>query len=143
RVSRLIDDYNADHKDKLPNPVYIMEYKFDGLTINLTYRNGELVQGATRGNGTIGEGILEQLRTVKSIPLRIDYKGTMEVQGEGVMPLSALEEYNKTVAEPLKNARNAAAGALRNLDPKATAKRNLTAYFYNIGYIEGKKFNNH
>src|SRR5699024_402210 len=72
-----------------------------------------------------------------------DYKGTMEVQGEGVMPLSALEEYNKTVAEPLKNARNAAAGALRNLDPKATAKRNLTAYFYNIGYIEGKKFNNH
>src|SRR5699024_1302685 len=143
RVSRLIDDYNAEHEDKLPNPVYIMEYKNEELTINLTYRNGELVQGATRGNGTIGEGILEQLRTVKSIPLRIDYKGTMEVQGEGVMPLSALEEYNKTVAEPLKNARNAAAGALRNLDPKATAKRNLTAYFYNIGYIEGKKFNNH
>lgn len=143
RVKRLIQDYNSSNIDKLPDPVYILEYKFDGLTLNLTYRDGELVQGATRGNGTVGEGILEQLKTIKSIPMVIPFKGVMEVQGEGLMPLSALEEYNKTATEPLKNARNAAAGALRNLDTKVTAERNLAGYFYNIGYIEGKEFSNH
>lgn len=143
RVKRAINDYNLNNDDKLPQPKYIVEYKFDGLTINLTYRDGLLVQGATRGNGIVGEAILPQLKTIKSIPLMIDFKGTMEVQGEGLMPLSALEEYNKRAVEPLKNARNAAAGALRNLDPKVTEERNLTAYFYNIGYIEGKTFDNH
>jgi len=143
RVRRAINEYNLSNEDKLPEPIYIMEYKFDGLTINLTYKDGFLVQGATRGNGTVGEGILGQLKTIKSIPLKIDFKGTMEVQGEGLMPLSVLEEYNKTALEPLKNARNAAAGALRNLDPKITAERKLTAYFYNVGYIEGKGFEKH
>lgn len=143
RVRKIINEYNLSNEDKLPNPKYIVEYKFDGLTINLTYKDGFLVQGATRGNGTIGEAILPQLKTIKSIPMKIDFKGTMEVQGEGLMPLSALEEYNKTASEPLKNARNAAAGALRNLDSKVTAERNLTAYFYNVGYIEGKTFDNH
>ena len=143
RVRKSIIDYNRDNAEKLPDPVYILEYKFDGLTVNLTYRNGELVQGATRGNGSVGEGILEQLKTIKSIPMRIDADYTMEVQGEGLMPLSSLEQYNKTAAEPLKNARNAAAGALRNLDPKVTEKRKLAAFFYNIGYIEGKGFESH
>lgn len=143
RVRRLIDEYNMDNKDKLPSPIYITEYKFDGLTINLTYRNGELVQGATRGNGMVGEAILPQIKTIRSIPLKIPFKGIMEVQGEGVMPLSALKEYNRIHEEPLKNARNAAAGALRNLNPKETKKRNLTAYFYNTGHIEGKDFKTH
>ncbi|MBU5436427.1 NAD-dependent DNA ligase LigA [Tissierella sp. MSJ-40] len=143
RVRKIIGEYNNENEDKLPQPTYIVEYKFDGLTINLTYKDGELVQGATRGNGTIGEAILSQIKTIKSIPLKIDFKGTMEVQGEGLMPLSVLEEYNRTALEPLKNARNAAAGALRNLDPKVTAERKLSAFFYNIGYIEGKTFNNH
>lgn len=143
RVRRLINEYNSNHGEKLPEPTYILEYKFDGLTINLTYRDGHLVQGATRGNGLEGEAILEQLKTIKSIPMTIPFKGTMEVQGEGVMPLSALEEYNKTAAEPLKNARNAAAGALRNLDTKITAERRLKAYFYNVGYIEGRTFSSH
>lgn len=143
RVRKAIADYNQQFEDKLPQPVYIMEYKFDGLTINLTYSDGELIQGATRGNGTIGEAILEQLKTIKSIPLKIDFTGTVEIQGEGLMPLSVLEEYNKTAVEPLKNPRNAAAGALRNLDPKVTAQRKLIAYFYNVGYIEGKTFNKH
>ena len=143
RVRRLINEYNYNHGEKLPEPTYILEYKFDGLTINLTYRDGHLVQGATRGNGLEGEAILEQLKTIKSIPMTIPFKGTMEVQGEGVMPLSALEEYNKTAAEPLKNARNAAAGALRNLDTKITAERRLKAYFYNVGYIEGRPFSSH
>lgn len=143
RVRRLIEDYNLNHQDRLPDPIYVLEYKFDGLTINLTYRDGELVQGATRGNGIIGEAILEQLRTIKSIPLKIGHKGTIEVQGEGLMPLSVLMEYNKRAEEPLKNARNAAAGALRNLDTRVTAERNLAAYFYNIGYSEDKTFNSH
>ncbi|WDV48196.1 NAD-dependent DNA ligase LigA [Clostridiaceae bacterium M8S5] len=143
RAKKLINQYNTSNEDKLPSPIYIMEYKFDGLRLILTYQNGLLIQGATRGNGTTGESILPQIKTIKSVPLDIDFKGTIEVQGEGMMPLSALEEYNKIADEPLKNARNGAAGALRNLDPSVTAKRNLIAYFYNIGYIEGKEFKTH
>lgn len=143
RVRKSIADYNSENQEQLPEPLFIMEYKFDGLTINLTYRDGQLVQVATRGNGTIGEGILEQVRTIKSVPLQIDYKGVIEIQGEGLMPFSALKKYNLTAEDPLKNPRNAAAGALRNLDPKVTSERNLTAFFYNIGYIEDKAFNTH
>ncbi|MGF7057343.1 NAD-dependent DNA ligase LigA [Brassicibacter mesophilus] len=143
RVKKLIEQYNLDQQDVLPSPEYIVEYKFDGLTINLTYNKGKLVQGTTRGNGVIGEAILPQLKTIKSIPLSIEYDGILEIQGEGLMPLSSLEEYNKRADEPLKNARNAAAGALRNLDPKITADRKLIAYFYNIGYSEGKQFETH
>lgn len=143
RVRKSIADHNLVSGDNLPDPEYILEYKFDGLTLNLTYKDGILVQGATRGNGTTGEGILEQLKTIKSIPMKIDFLNTIEIQGEGLMPLSALEEYNKTAIEPLKNARNAAAGALRNLDPKVTEKRKLIAFFYNVGYIEGKSFTTH
>lgn len=115
---------------------YYVEYKFDGLTLNLTYRDGMLVQAATRGNGITGEAILPQARTIRSVPLTIPYKGLLEVQGECIMRLSALERYNATAAEPLKNARNAAAGALRNLDPAVTASRKLDAFFYQIGTIE-------
>lgn len=143
RVKKAIEDYNRYSAEKLPNPEYILEYKFDGLTINLTYNNGELVQGATRGNGAVGEGILEQIKTIKSIPLKIKFPYTVEIQGEGLMPLSALEKYNLNAVEPLKNARNAAAGALRNLDTSETKKRNLIGYFYNVGYIEGKRFESH
>lgn len=143
RVRRAIEEYNSQNEDKLPPPTYIVEYKFDGLTVNLTYRDGVLVQGATRGNGIVGEAILPQLKTIKTIPLTIDFKGVMEVQGEGLMPLSALKKYNETAIEPLKNARNAAAGTLRNLDTRVTASRNLIAYFYNVGYIEGREFKTH
>ncbi len=122
---------------------YVVEYKFDGLTINLTYEEGQLVQAATRGNGTVGEGILQQVKTIKTVPLSIPSLNRMELQGEGLMRLSVLDKYNDTAEEPLKNARNAAAGALRNLDPKVTAKRNLDAFFYNIGYIEGRSFETH
>lgn len=119
---------------------YVVELKFDGLTINLTYKEGKLYTAATRGNGKVGEKILEQIKTIYSIPIFIDYKGTVEIQGEGLMPLRELEKYNNTNVEKLKNARNAAAGALRNLDPKITAKRHLTANFYNVGYIENVEF---
>ena len=115
-----------------------LEYKFDGLTVNLTYENGVLTEGATRGNGIVGEAILPQLRTIRTVPLTIPFRGRMEVQGECIMRLSVLEAYNKTAAEPLKNARNAAAGALRNLDPAVTAARKLDVFCYNVGYIEGR-----
>ncbi len=119
---------------------YYVEYKFDGLTLNLTYRDGQLVQAATRGNGITGEGILPQAKTIHSVPRQIPYQGLLEVQGECIMRLSTLEKYNRTAKEPLKNARNAAAGALRNLDPAVTASRHLDAFFYQIGTIENPPF---
>ena len=132
RCNRLRDDYNRNHDDKLAELEYIMEYKFDGLTVNLTYNNGNLVNAATRGNGIIGEEISPQVRTIRSIPNRIKEKSLLEIQGEALMPLSELTRYNEENELQLKNARNAAAGALRNLNTKETAKRNLTAYFYSI-----------
>ena len=120
-------------------PLFGLEYKFDGLTVNLTYQDGVLVQGATRGNGITGEAILPQIRTIRSVPLTIPFKGRMEVQGECIMRLSVLDAYNRTATEPLKNARNAAAGALRNLDPAVTAARKLDVFCYNVGYIEGRE----
>ncbi|WP_336787335.1 NAD-dependent DNA ligase LigA [Paenibacillus sp. MMO-177] len=146
RVLKAINDYNAKHPEEepLPQPSYVIELKFDGLTLNLTYENGQLIQASTRGNGTVGEGILAQVKTIRSVPLTIPYKdGIIEVQGEGIMNLSVLERYNQTAAEPLKNARNAAAGALRNLNPKTTAERKLNAFFYNVGFAEGVSFSNH
>ncbi len=127
----------------LPPLCYAVEYKFDGLTLSLTYENGLLTQAATRGNGEVGEAILEQARTIRSIPMRIPFTGRMEAQGEGIMRLSTLAAYNQTAEEPLKNARNAAAGALRNIDPKVTASRKLDAFFYQVNFIEGKTFVDH
>ena len=115
---------------------YTLEYKLDGLTLCLTYENGLFVGAATRGNGAVGEDVTEQVKTIKSIPLSIKYKGIMEAQGEGIMRLSALKAYNLTAKEPLKNARNGVAGAVRNLDPKVTASRNLDIVFYNVNYSE-------
>lgn len=133
RVERLAES------QQLPKVKYALEYKFDGLTINLTYEGGRLITGATRGNGIVGEDITPQIKTIRTVPLTIPFKGKMEVQGECYMKLSVLDEINKTTDEKLKNARNAAAGALRNLDPRITAKRRLDCYCYNVGYIEGKK----
>lgn len=145
RVHRLIADFNSKHPEEpLPSPSYVIELKYDGLTLNLTYEDGLLVQAATRGNGTVGEGILAQVKTISSVPLQIPFtNGKIEVQGEGIMRLSVLEAYNKTATDPLKNARNAAAGALRNLNPKVTAERRLDAFFYNIAYADGVEFTDH
>ena len=117
-------------------PVCTVEYKFDGLTMCLTYSGGKFVRATTRGNGVEGEDVTAQVLTIKSFPLTIKYKGLLEVKGEAIIRLSVLEKYNKTADEPLKNARNAAAGALRNLDPAVTARRKLDACFYQIGTIE-------
>ena len=118
-----------------PNAEYTVEYKFDGLTMCLTYENGRFVRATTRGNGTVGEDVTAQVLTIKSYPLSIGYKGTLEAKGEAVIRLSVLEQYNKTAAEPLKNARNAAAGAIRNLDPAVTAARRPEILFYDVNYM--------
>lgn len=113
---------------------YTVEYKFDGLTVCLTYDKGQFVRATTRGNGAVGEDVTAQVLTIKSFPLKISYQGTLEVRGEAIIRLSVLEEYNKTAAEPLKNARNAVAGAIRNLDPKITEQRKAEIYFYDVNY---------
>ncbi len=115
---------------------YTVEYKYDGLTISLTYDKGKFVRATTRGNGIVGEDVTKQVLTIKTFPLTINYKGLIEVQGEAVIKLSNLKKYNETASEILKNARNAVAGAIRNLDPKETEKRMVEILFYNVNYVE-------
>ena len=131
------DEMNAffTRVEKAGGGTFAVEYKFDGLTVCLTYENGVFVRATTRGNGVEGEDVTAQILTIKSFPLSISYQGTLEVRGEAVIRLSVLEEYNRTAAEPLKNARNAAAGAVRNLDPAVTASRRPEILFYDINYM--------
>ncbi len=143
RCQKLHASLSDGRGQPLPPLSYAVEYKLDGLTINLTYKDGLLQQAATRGNGEVGEAILPQVKTIRSIPLSIPFKGLLEVQGECIMRLSTLEAYNRTAAEPLKNARNAAAGALRNLDPAVTAARKLDAFFYQVGTCDDPPFDDH
>ncbi len=117
-------------------PAMTVEHKYDGLTLSITYNDGVIVRVATRGDGEIGEEVTAQAKTIKSIPLSIPYKGEIEIQGEGLMRLSSLAKYNESATTPLKNARNGVAGAIRNLDPKVTAQRNLDFVAYNVGYSD-------
>jgi len=139
---KFIKEYNILNEKKLPALKYVITKKFDGLTINCTYDGeGLLIKSATRGTGIVGEDITLQSKTIKSIPLKIKNNFMFEVHGEAIMTKIAFEQYNKTAVTPLKNLRNGAAGALRNLNLKETAKRNLSAFFYDIGYNEGTAFN--
>ncbi len=141
RNLKAIREYNNNHEDKLPSPSYIVTKKFDGLSINLTYNeDGVLITAASRGTGEIGEDITAQVKTIKSVPLKINNNSVIEVRGEAIMTKEAFESYNATAEVPLKNLRNGAAGALRNLNVKETAKRNLSAFFYDIPYNEGNPF---
>lgn len=137
RTNRLIEE------ESLSPAEYMIEYKFDGLSIKLTYDDGRLVSAATRGNGIVGEEILANVKTIMSIPLEIPYKGLIEVVGEGVMPISKFNLYNEREETPLKNPRNAAAGALRNLDTAVTRSRMLDAFFYSVNYIEDAPYQTH
>ena len=131
-----LDSFFTRIKKAVKDPEYTVEYKYDGLTICLTYNGGKFVRATTRGNGVEGEDVTAQCLTIKSFPLTIDYKGLLEVQGEAVIRLSVLEKYNETAKEQLKNARNAVAGAIRNLDPRVTAERKPEILFYNVNYTE-------
>jgi DNA ligase (NAD+) len=118
---------------------YVCELKIDGLAVSLRYEDGLFSQGATRGDGTVGEDITANLKTIKSIPLRISEPLTMEVRGEAFMPKRSFESLNKAKEEreeePFANPRNAAAGSLRQLDPRIAASRNLDIFLYSIADV--------
>ena len=128
-------------KDGVEHPDYIVEWKIDGLTVALEYENGFFVRGATRGDGKVGEDITENLKTVKTVPLSIPFNGRLVVRGEAFLPkkeFAALNSEREEAGEALfANPRNAAAGSLRQLDPKIAAKRNLAVFAYDIVYGEG------
>jgi len=125
---------------------YVTEMKIDGVAMALTYEKGRFVRGATRGNGIVGEDVTANLRTVKQVPLRLtdaDHIPLVEVRGEVYLPLSAFNAMNEERADQglavYANPRNAAAGAIRQLDPKVTASRPLAFFAYAIGYIEDEE----
>jgi len=127
---------------------YTTEPKIDGLAVTLTYEDGILVRGATRGNGLVGEDVTRNLRTIGSVPLRIDGAPELiEVRGEVYMPVSAFKELNERRAaagEPtFANPRNAAAGSIRQLDPALAAERPLATWFYGTGAVRGLSFDTH
>src|SRR5699024_10359949 len=126
---------------------YVCELKIDGLAISLMYEDGKFVRGATRGDGTVGENITSNLRTIRSVPLSIDEKRTIEVRGEAFMPkrsFMALNEKREKEGEALfANPRNAAAGSLRQLDPKIAASRNLDLFLFGYGAWEVTEITKH
>lgn len=140
RTMRGLKEFFEDMKKFVKDPSFSIEYKFDGLTIVTEYNDGKFVSATTRGNGEVGEVVTEQVKTIRSVPLEIPFKGRLILQGEGMMTNTAFKLYNKKASEPLKNPRNGVAGAIRNLDPKETARRNLDYFCYAILLCEGKKF---
>lgn len=135
-----LEKFVNDIKKIEPNSSFTLGYKYDGLTVVLTYKDGYLTNAVTRGNGFVGEDVTEQVKTIKSVPLKINFTGELIVSGEGIITDDNLAKYNKTSNEPLKNARNAVSGAIRNLNPKETAKRNPDFVCYNVLYAENKEF---
>ncbi len=139
RVEKVIGSQEVD---------YVCELKVDGTALSLTYENGLLVQGATRGDGTVGEDITTNLKTIKSVPLRmLKPADFVEIRGEAFLAKEQFKHLNKERSkageELFANPRNAAAGSLRQLDPKISAGRGLDALFYAVGYSKGLTFNNH
>jgi DNA ligase (NAD+) len=135
-------------KGTIPSPQYVVEPKVDGLSVALKYENGVLVQGATRGNGTVGEDVTENIKTIASIPLRLENApAVLIVRGEVYMPHRVFEQLNEQrQAEGIPlfaNPRNAAAGSLRQLDPKIAAERRLDIAVFNIQLAEGVSFVTH
>ena len=135
RVSRLLDEQQFD---------FVCEHKIDGLAVALTYVNGQFTTGATRGDGLRGENITRNLRTIKSIPLSVPGEAPerFEVRGEVFLPIAGFKKLNEERAQEglslFANPRNAAAGSLRQLDSRLTAKRPLDIYIYMLGYAEGR-----
>ena len=129
-------------------PQFVVEPKIDGLSVSLEYHNGELAIGSTRGDGFVGEDVTSNLKTVKSIPIKINEElPLIEVRGETYMPrnifLNLVKEQEDNDEQPFKNPRNAAAGSLRQKDPKIAAKRKLDIFVFNVQQIEGKELTSH
>ncbi len=143
-----IRDFDRRVKDAVTNATYVVEPKIDGLSVSLEYRDGVFVRGSTRGDGSVGEDITANLRTVRAIPLRLKTDlPFIEVRGEVYMPHSIfhklVEEQELNEEKPFKNPRNAAAGSLRQKSPKITAKRKLDIFVFNVQQIDGHSLSNH
>ena len=141
-------EFDQRVRESVPEADYDVEPKVDGLSVALEYENGVFVRGATRGDGRVGEDVTENLRTIRSIPLRLpEALPRLIVRGEVFLPKSVfakLNEERELNGQPLfANPRNAAAGSLRQLDPKIAAERRLDILIFNIQYIEGKEFSTH
>ena len=159
-LQSLQDIFNLDEVDEFDERIrkkaaengiedvrYVVETKIDGLSAALEYKNGEFVRGATRGNGLVGEDVTQNLKTVKTIPMKLNDKIDITVRGEVFIAKEDFEKMNQereeNEEELFANARNAAAGSLRQLDSKITATRPLDIYIFNVQKIEGKEFNSH
>ena len=143
-----LKDFDSRVREAVGSDVeYVVEFKIDGLSVGLNYNNGIFESGATRGNGIVGENITKNLMTIKNIPLNIDEKGELTVRGEVYISKRDFEEINKIQEEqdqPLyANPRNLAAGSLRQLDSKLTAKRPLDIFIFNLEDINSKQFKTH
>lgn len=143
-----IRDFDRKVREVVSNPVYVVEPKFDGLSVSCEYRNGVFVRGSTRGDGTTGEDVTENLMTIKSLPKRLDNAPAfLEVRGEVYMSVATFEkivaEQENNGEKPFKNPRNAAAGSLRQKDSKITAKRGLDIFVFNVQAVEGMSFTTH
>ncbi len=135
-------------REASPKPVYVVEPKIDGLSVSLEYVNGEFVRGSTRGDGFIGEDVTANLKTIKSIPLKLkETVPFLEVRGEVYMPretfFTLVEKQENNGETPFKNPRNAAAGSLRQKNPKIAAERKLDIFVFNVQQIEGVKLTSH
>lgn len=143
-----IVDFDRRVRETVENPVYVVEHKIDGLSVSIEYTNGVLTRASTRGNGFTGEDITENVKTIRSVPLKLkDNIPFLEVRGEVFMPDNAFLRLNETLedeGQPLfANPRNAAAGSLRQLDSKIAAKRGLDIFVFNIQQIDGVTVNSH
>ena len=143
-----LDDFLLHTKDSLSQAEFSVEPKIDGLSVALEYENGRFVRGATRGDGAVGEDVTENLKTIRSIPMTLTgAPARLIVRGEVFMPKKSFEKLNlrqEELGKPLfANPRNAAAGSLRQLDPKIAAKRGLDIYVFNVQLADGVEFTGH
>ncbi len=143
-----LDEFLTKILESRPGATFTVEPKVDGLSVALEYENGQFVRGATRGDGNVGEDVTENLKTIRSIPMTIPFTtGKLIVRGEVFMPKTSFEKLNafqEKEGKPLfANPRNAAAGSLRQLDPKIAAKRGLDIYIFNVQLAEGVTFTSH
>ncbi len=143
-----VRDFDRRVNELIENPKYVVEQKIDGLSVSLEYENGDFTRGSTRGNGEVGEDITENLKTIRSIPMKLktpipylEVRGEVYLSKENFLKLNKLRE--ETEESVFANSRNAAAGSLRQLDSKITAKRNLDIFIFNIQQIEGKEISSH
>lgn len=143
-----IIDFDRRVREVIANPEYVVEHKIDGLSVSIEYINGEFVRGSTRGNGLVGEDVSENVKTIRSVPLRLKDKiPYLEVRGEVFLSEKKFSEINALLEEEelpvFANPRNAAAGSLRQLDPKIASKRGLDIFVFNIQQIDGVEIKSH